>query len=149
MQAASASVLLRKQQTTPSSGTKSSKATGSVTLESDEQEPAAVACLAALYGVSTPPEQLSHLQLLHMVMLADMLEISAVAAQAVRHLRAAALQVPGLSDAAKQHMLGLQAWPSCLLDVFPDSPASCHCRTLQPCGLKQQHPAALQAWKLC
>lgn len=57
------------------------KPEASLTLRSVKEEPAAMAVLAALYGVSTPAGQLSDLQQLHVVLLADMLQVPAVAAQ--------------------------------------------------------------------
>lgn len=43
-------------------------------LDSEEHEPAAMAVLASLYGVSTTADQLTDLQHLHMITIADMLQ---------------------------------------------------------------------------
>lgn len=110
----------QQQQQEQGRSKQAAKPEASLTLCSIEEEPAAMAVLAALYGVSTPPGQLSDLQQLHMVLLADMLQVPAVATDAVNHLTIVSGQQPGLSDAAVQYLRGLQAWPSYLLDEFPD-----------------------------
>lgn len=109
----------QQQQEEQSGSKQAAKPEASITLHSEDEEPAAMAVLAALYGVSTPPEQLSDVQLLQMVLLADMLQVPAVAAAAVRHVAAVAVRQPGLSDAAVQYLRGMHAWPSCLLAEFP------------------------------
>lgn len=85
-------------------------------LESAEQEAAAVAVLAALYGVSTPPEQLQDTQLLQMVLLADMLQVDPIAGHAAKALAACAVTPGmGLCNAVEQQLLSLASWPACLV----------------------------------
>lgn len=85
-----------------------------ITLDSEEQQDAAMAVIAAMYGVSTATEQLSDVQLLHMAVLADMLQVQFIADKAVNALNTAAADpARGLSDEAKQHMCSMQAWPAC------------------------------------
>jgi len=88
-----------------------------LTLDSEAQEAAAVAVLAALYGVSTATEQLTDEQQLHMAILADRWQVATVADSAISKLAAGA---QGLSDAAQQLLLGLRAWPDCLVSIFPE-----------------------------
>lgn len=88
-------------------------------LESEEQQEAAMAVIAALYGISTAAEQLSDLQLLHMAVLADMLQVQVLADKAVTALCAAAADpAKGLSDAARQHMCSMAAWPGCFVPAL-------------------------------
>jgi hypothetical protein len=75
--------------------------------------------IAALYGVSTATEQLSDVQILQMAALADMLQVPVVADKAVSALRAVAADpARGLSDAAKQHICSMPAWPACFIPAL-------------------------------
>lgn len=78
-----------------------------------------MAVLAQMYGVSSPSEQLTDVQQLHMVVLADLLQVEAVAAKAANALTAAAPPEQQLSDAAVHYMLSMEAWPACLVAVVP------------------------------
>jgi len=89
----------------------------SLVLQHPSQEPAAIAVLAALYGVSVEADELSQEQLLQAAVLADMWQIPGVATAAVQLLVNAAMG-PGLSEAAAKAFLDLEAIPNCLLPLF-------------------------------
>lgn len=101
-----------------------------LSLQQAEHEPAAMAVLAALYGVKPLPELLADLpqeQQLQAAVLADMWEIPTVSSAAVRMLLAAAQQdssssssggSSGLGVPVVQHFLALEAYPSCLLPLL-------------------------------
>jgi len=88
----------------------------SLVLQHPSQEPAAVAVLAALYGVSEA-DVLSQEQLLQAAVLADMWQIPDVATAAVKILVDVA-KGSGLSKAAANAFLDLEAIPNCLLPLF-------------------------------
>ena len=92
-----------------------------LTLQDAAEEPAAVAVLAALYGVKPIPELLSQLpqeQQLHAALLADMWQVPGVSTAAVKLLVDAATADQGLSEAAYKQFLQLRAPPSCMLPLF-------------------------------
>jgi len=98
-----------------------------VILQHPSQEPAAMAVLAALYGVKPIKDLLSELQgeqQLQAALLADMWQIPAVSTAAVQLLVDAA-KGPGLSEAATKAFLGLSAIPNCLLPVFARDTSTC------------------------
>jgi len=79
--------------------------------------PAALAVLAALYGVKPTLELLSELtqeQQIHAAVLADMWQIDAVSTAAVQLLQSAAQSSDGLSTAASERLLSTTAYPDCL-----------------------------------
>lgn len=88
----------------------------SLVLQHPSQEPAAMAVLAALYGVSEAHE-LSQEQLLQAAVLADMWQLPDVATAAVELLVDAA-KGPGLSEVASKAFLDLEVIPNCLLPLY-------------------------------
>jgi len=88
-----------------------------ITLPEEHQVPAAMAVLAALYGVKPVPELLSELtqeQQLHAALVADMWQIDAVSTNAAQLLERAAQSLDGLSAAASKQLLSMTAYPDCL-----------------------------------
>jgi len=115
----------------------------SLVLQHPSQEPAAMAVLAALYGVSVADE-LSQEQLLHAAVLADMWQVPDVATEAVQLLVDAATR-SGLLEAATKAFLDLEVIPNCLLPLFSaivssggvTSLVSPSLRLGGPCGLSR------------
>lgn len=87
-----------------------------VLLESEDQVEAAEAVIAALYGVSTATDNLTGCHLVHMVVLADMLQVEAAAEAAACRLTQVAHE---LSAEARQQLCAMQAWPACLMKELP------------------------------
>jgi len=88
-----------------------------ITLPDEQQVPAAMAVLAALYGVKPIPELLSELtqeQQLHAAVLADMWQIDAVSTGAAKLLMSAAQSSDGLPASASELLLSMAAYPDCL-----------------------------------
>jgi hypothetical protein len=93
-----------------------------LTIDSEEQLPAATAVIAAMYGVESGPNSIGSLQqqqLVHAVVIADRLQVTPVCSQALQLLAAAAKAEQGLSAAALDALTGLSPWPSCLLTLLP------------------------------
>lgn len=91
----------------------------SLVLESKEQELAAMAVLACMYGVQDGPvRQLLDVQLLQMVLIADMLQVDD-AVQAAKQRLTSCLKT-SMSAELQETVARLQAWPTCLLPEFSD-----------------------------
>lgn len=88
-----------------------------LTLNSLDQLAAAEAVIASLYAAKQPLQQLSAKQLVHAVVLAETLQLSAAAEVAMAQLQADISSKECLSLAAVDVLCSLQAWPSCLLPV--------------------------------
>lgn len=81
--------------------------------------PAAMAVLGALYGASTPSaDSLTDVQLLQVVILADMLQVTDLAEEVVATLVQAAEATQGLSEAAVQQLLSLESYPACVVSAL-------------------------------
>lgn len=90
-----------------------------IVLDSADQEPAALAVLAAMYGAQSVADcGLPDVQVLQVALLADMLQVGSVATQAVQHICRIASAAAGMSTKLQQRLLRLQAWPACLLPVL-------------------------------
>lgn len=108
--------LARWQQQDSSS---SSKPALALLLGSEDEVPAAMAVLGALYGASTPSaDSLTDVQLLQVVILADMLQVTDLAEEVVTTLVKAAEAAEGLSEAAVQQLLRLEAYPACVVSAL-------------------------------
>jgi hypothetical protein len=103
-----------------------------LTLQTPDQEPAALAVLSALYFVKPLPELLAELpqhQLLHAAVLADMWQVPAVPAAAVQLLTAAAAaqlsDSSGFTAAFVDQCCAMQHHPRCLLPLLGHVAAQC------------------------
>lgn len=88
-----------------------------LTLDSADQQPAALAVLEALYAAKPLDEILLELpqeQLLHVAMLADMWELPSLSTAAAGQLHEDFNTAGELEDAITQHLLTSDAVPSCL-----------------------------------
>ncbi|KAF6251589.1 FAE1/Type III polyketide synthase-like protein-domain-containing protein [Scenedesmus sp. NREL 46B-D3] len=83
-----------------------------LTIDSAEQLPAAEAVIATMYGVPGATGTLEQQQLVHAVVLADMVGVEAASEQALQALTSAALSQQGLPAAALDALAGLAAWPA-------------------------------------
>jgi hypothetical protein len=90
-----------------------------LTIDSAEQLPAAEAVIAAMYGVPDAISSLEQQQVVHAVVIADMMHAETVAKQALQALQAAAKLEHGPTAAALHAMAGLSVWPACLLQLLP------------------------------
>jgi hypothetical protein len=90
-----------------------------LTIDSAEQLPAAEAVIAAMYGVPDAVSGLEQQQLVHAVVIADMVHAGTAVQQAVQALNDAAQWEQGLSAATLQELAGLPAWPACLVKLLP------------------------------
>jgi hypothetical protein len=72
-----------------------------------------------MYGVPGAVGKLDKQQLVHAVVIADMIRAPDAAYRAVAALTRAAQSQDGLTAAAVETMAGLPAWPSCLLRLLP------------------------------
>lgn len=91
-----------------------------LTLDHAADEPAAVAVIAAMYGVPNAFSSLGQDQLVWTVKYADMLQMSAIAERAAQALQAAAAAAADGFSAKTLTALGqLPAWPNCLLPLLP------------------------------
>lgn len=91
-----------------------------LSLDSADQERAAMAVLAAVYGArAIASAGLSEMELLQVVLIADMLQVSSIAEQAVQQLCQVARSAAGISAQLQEHLLQLKAWPACLRPLFP------------------------------
>jgi len=91
-----------------------------IALPDEQQVPAAMTVLSALYGVKTIPRLLSELtqeQQLHAAVLADMWQIDAVSAGAAKLLNSAAQSSNGLSAAVTKQLLSMPAYPDSLVPL--------------------------------
>lgn len=88
-------------------------------IDSEEQLPAAESVIAALYGVDDCFDDLPHDQLVHALVIADMIDLPRVAQQIMAILQAASSSAAGLSEAAQASMADLSAWPACLYQLLP------------------------------
>lgn len=78
-----------------------------------------MAVLGALYGASTPSaDSLTDVQLLQVVILADMLQVTDLAEEVVATLVQAAEATQGLSEAAVQQLLSLESYPACVVSAL-------------------------------
>lgn len=94
----------------------------SLTLPTAGHEPAAMALLAAMYGVKKPAELMQELpqqQRLQAAILGDMLQLPEASEAAVDNLVAAAKAPAGLSVAVLKQFLCLSVVPACLLPLVP------------------------------
>lgn len=98
-----------------------------MTIPAADQLAAAEAVIAALYGVDTAFSNLQHEQLVHALILADMLNASEVVDKVVFCLEAAAVLNNGLSETALAALADLVAWPECLLKLLPSIAAHASC----------------------
>uniref|UniRef100_A0A383W9A1 BACK domain-containing protein n=1 Tax=Tetradesmus obliquus TaxID=3088 RepID=A0A383W9A1_TETOB len=90
-----------------------------LTVGSAEQLPAAEAFIAAMYGVPDAISGLEQQQVVHVVVIADMVHAEAAGQQALQALQAAAESEAGLEAAALEALAGLPVWPACLLQLLP------------------------------
>jgi hypothetical protein len=93
-----------------------------LTIDTEEQLPAATAVIAAMYGVESGPNALSSLQqqqLVHAVVIADRLQVTPVCSQALALLEAASKAEQGLLAEALVALTRLPLWPNCLLTLLP------------------------------
>uniref|UniRef100_A0A383VM69 BACK domain-containing protein n=1 Tax=Tetradesmus obliquus TaxID=3088 RepID=A0A383VM69_TETOB len=90
-----------------------------LTIESAEQQPAAVAVIAALYGKPDAISSLEQHQLVHTLVIADMIHADAAEQQALQALQAAAKSEQSLTAAALEALAALPEWPACLLQLLP------------------------------
>jgi hypothetical protein len=72
-----------------------------------------------MYDVQDAMSTLQQQQLVHAVVLADMLGVEGTTQQAVEALTSAAQSEQGLSAAALEALASLAAWPACLLQLLP------------------------------
>jgi hypothetical protein len=89
-----------------------------LTVDSAEQLPAVEAVIAAMYGVAAALSSLDQEQLVHALLIADMVHAEAAAQQAMEPLTAAAQAEQGLSATALEALIGLTAWPAFLLKLL-------------------------------
>jgi hypothetical protein len=90
-----------------------------LTIDSAEQLPAADAVIAAMYGMQDAISSLEQHQVVHAVVIADMVHAETAGQQALQVLQAAAESEQGLSATAVQALTGLSVWPACLLQLLP------------------------------
>ena len=94
--------------------------TTSLVMDSGDQEPAAIAVLAAMYGAS-PAAGVADLpdeQLLQAVLFADMLQVEEVQEHLAQLLSAAVKAAGDMSAQVQSKLEALECWPSCLLSIF-------------------------------
>jgi len=90
-----------------------------LTLESEQQEDVVMKLLAALYGMKPPYQDMTHEELLQLIILADKWGVKRVVDKGISTLRAAAEKAAeGLSIEAKQLLLGMHAFPDCLQSAY-------------------------------
>jgi hypothetical protein len=108
-----------QQQQAPAGPASKQQLVATIVLESAEQEPVAMALLAAMYkGAKAVGSQgLTDAQELQVVLLADMLGMQHLAFEAVHNLGMATSS--GISAEMQDEMLRLQPWPACLWPLFP------------------------------
>lgn len=92
-----------------------------------EELPAAEAVIAGMYEVNDASSNLQQNQLVQALIIADMIEATEPAEQAIKQLQAAAASQQGLSAAALDAMAGLPAWPECLMQLLPVVIANASC----------------------
>jgi hypothetical protein len=88
-----------------------------------------------MYGVPGAVGKLEQQQLLHAVVIADMVGAEAASQQASEALRDAAEAEQGLSAAAVEALAGLSAWPACLLQLLLAAVRSSPCCSSSGSGL--------------
>lgn len=99
-----------------------------LTLQDQDEQPAALAVLGSLYHIKRMPELLSELtqvQQLQAAVLADMWEVPDVSAEVVRLLLAAADSATGLTEHLALYYAQMPAVPSCLLPLLQQVVAVC------------------------
>uniref|UniRef100_A0A383W0B1 BACK domain-containing protein n=1 Tax=Tetradesmus obliquus TaxID=3088 RepID=A0A383W0B1_TETOB len=87
-------------------------------IASAEQLSAAEAVIAAMYGVPDAISSLEQQQVVHALVIADMIGAEAAGQQALQALQAAKPE-QGLSAAALGALAGLPVWPACLVQLLP------------------------------
>uniref|UniRef100_A0A383WH17 BACK domain-containing protein n=1 Tax=Tetradesmus obliquus TaxID=3088 RepID=A0A383WH17_TETOB len=102
-----------------------------LTIDSAEQLPAAEAVIAAMYRVPGAVSTLQQQQLVHAVVIADMVGVEVATEQAVKSLTTAAQSEQGLSAAALEALARLAAWPACLLQLLPTVLKSAPCCSIE------------------
>lgn len=90
-----------------------------LTVSDQAHAPAAVAMIAALYGVGSALNTLQQQELLYVIQYADMIQVKSIATAAVALLKAAATAGQGLTATCMAALAALPAWPSCLLSLIP------------------------------
>lgn len=96
----------------------SSRYTMVLTVSDREHEPAAVAVIAALYGVKDAISNLQQQQLVHAVQYADLLQAESVSQQALQLLHTAAHSQTGLTLKALATLAAVPSWPDCMLQLL-------------------------------
>lgn len=111
----------------PASGAKPVKLYLNLTINSEDELPAAEAVIAGLYGVAYAFIHLRHDQLVQALIIADMIGAAEAAEQVNQCLKTAAASQQGLSVEALEMLAGLPAWPECLLQLLPTIVAHASC----------------------
>jgi hypothetical protein len=89
-----------------------------LTIDSAEQLPAAEAVIAAMYGVPDAISSLEQQQVVHAVVIADMVHAETAQQQVLQALQAAAMSQYGLAAAVLQALAGMSVWTACLLQLL-------------------------------
>lgn len=98
-----------------------------LTIDSQDQLPAAEAVVAALYGAHDTLLKLDQQQQLAAALIADRVHIAPAVKHSVQALLSAAKSEEGLSAAALEALASLYPWPSCLLPLLPAAVAGAAC----------------------